>query len=67
MFIKDKNGRNVRVEFIESFTLSIPDVYSFDGVSPKIYNVTMASGAKHEILPEEFGKCRKTLMPDTTG
>ena len=54
-FIKDMAGKGLNVALIESFVpnkvLRINTMVHVDA-----YEVTMASGAKHMVLPEEFKK-----------
>lgn len=52
VFIEDIYGRSINVALIESFFKGRAIDYD-DSV---VYQVTMASGATHEVSPEEFKK-----------
>lgn len=52
MFIQDIYGNSLNVALMESFIKGKPIGYG----EGSVYRVTMASGAKHEVSPEEFKK-----------
>lgn len=51
MFIQDIYGHSLNVALIESFIMGKSINYD-----ESVYQVTMASGATHEVSPEEFEK-----------